>query len=194
MQSTLRATIDFLQELGFLNVFIPFIFSFIIVYAVLEKTKVLGMENGKSRKNLNSMVAFAVSFIFIASVVNVHDLTLYLQILGMALVFVISVLFAFAAFQQNTFFESKNIFYGAALIFVVVAFFSITGWLNNEKYTFITDLIFNPIVIIVVTFYVIVMFITSGEKKKEKGGDAQSQKTEEQLTKDGWKKMGESKI
>jgi len=170
MVSVLRDSIGTLENLGFINLLIPFIFCFIIIFAVLEKTKVFGLEKGKTKKNLNSMTAFIISFIFIASFSRVQTLNIYLQFLGMALVFVMSVLFLFAGFQQKTFFQNMNYVYLISLIFVVIGFFYITGIVNNEKYTFILDLLFNPVVIIVVVFYVLIMFITGTEKKGKSSG------------------------
>lgn len=69
--STFRGVIDFFDTIGLYDVVLPFILVFTIVFAILEKTKVLGTEDisGKEypRKNLNAMVAFVMSFLVIAS-------------------------------------------------------------------------------------------------------------------------------
>ncbi|MCK5281927.1 MAG: hypothetical protein KAK00_00825 [Nanoarchaeota archaeon] len=69
--STFRGVIDFFDIIGLYDVVLPFILVFTIVFAILEKTKVLGTEeiSGKAytRKNLNAMVAFVMSFLVIAS-------------------------------------------------------------------------------------------------------------------------------
>jgi hypothetical protein len=71
MASTFRGILDFFNEIGIYDVVLPFLMIFTIVFAILEKTKVLGMEKigdkSYTRKNLNSMVAFCVSFFVIAS-------------------------------------------------------------------------------------------------------------------------------
>jgi len=56
----------FLDKLGIFDVILPFVLVFCIVYAVLDKTRVLGTVKGKPNKRLNSMVAFVMGFIFIA--------------------------------------------------------------------------------------------------------------------------------
>ncbi len=168
MVSDLRASIEFLQELGFLNVLLPFIFVYVVLFAILEKTKALGVEkNGKAKTNINSMVAFVVGFIFIASASRVETLTTYLQILGMGMVFIMTILYMFAAWGQKQYFDKKTYLYGAVLVFVVVGFFYSMGLANSVKWGFIFELIFNPIVIIVLTFYIVVMYITHGDKKKK---------------------------
>ena len=191
MVSVLRESIGALDNIGFLNVLLPFIFVYIVVFALLEKTKVLGIEqNGKAKKNLNAMVAFVLAFVFIASTSHVDSLLLYLQILGMALVFVMALLYGLAAFKTDKAFEMKNFIYVVVLIFVIVAFFYAMGFLNNAKWDFILDLIFNPVVITVVCFYLIIMFVTGGFGKK-KMSVAETKKGVEKLKEVGAEKIEE---
>ena len=74
-QSVLGGTIDFLGRLGVYDVLLPFLLVFTLVFAFLEKTKVLGVEIVKdkagnehsfTRKNLNAVVAFCIGFFVIA--------------------------------------------------------------------------------------------------------------------------------
>jgi hypothetical protein len=69
--STFRGTLLFFDKLGVYDVILPFLLVFTIMFAILEKTKVLGTEvvdgTKTSRKNLNAMVAFVISFLTIAS-------------------------------------------------------------------------------------------------------------------------------
>ena len=70
-QSVFRGTIEFFGKLGIYDVILPFLLVFTIVFAILEKTKVFGLEEieGKKypKKNLDAMVAFVVAFFVIAS-------------------------------------------------------------------------------------------------------------------------------
>jgi len=71
MVSQFREILAFFDTLGIYDVILPFLLVFTIVYALLEKTKVLGTEEVEgtkvTRKNLNSMVAFVSAFFVIAS-------------------------------------------------------------------------------------------------------------------------------
>ncbi len=71
MESTFREVLGFFNEIGIYDVVLPFLLVFTIIFAIFEKTKVLGQEEfeGKkyTRKNLNSMVAFVIAFMVIAS-------------------------------------------------------------------------------------------------------------------------------
>jgi len=79
------------------DVVLPFILVFTMVYAILEKTKIYGMEkitdsNGKTmeytRKNLNSMTAFVVAFFVVASsrIVAIINTTLQHVVLLLVLI------------------------------------------------------------------------------------------------------------
>ena len=70
-QSLFRGAIESLNKLGLYDVVLPFLLIFTLMFAILEKTKILGTEkiNGEEvpRKNLNSMVAFSVALFVVAS-------------------------------------------------------------------------------------------------------------------------------
>ena len=69
--SVFRNAIDFLNVVGVYDVILPFLLVFTIVFAILEKTKILGIEKAGdkvyTKKNLNAMVAFISSFLVVAS-------------------------------------------------------------------------------------------------------------------------------
>ncbi|NQV08224.1 hypothetical protein HQ529_00040 [Candidatus Woesearchaeota archaeon] len=70
-ESVFRGAIEFFNDIGIYDVVLPFLLIFTIVFAILEKTKVLGTEeiDGKNytKKNLNAMVSFVLAFLVIAS-------------------------------------------------------------------------------------------------------------------------------
>lgn len=70
-ESVFRGIIYFFGDIGLYDVVLPFLLVFTIVFAILEKTKVFGVEEieGKkyTRKNLNAMASFVIAFLVIAS-------------------------------------------------------------------------------------------------------------------------------
>ncbi len=66
-----RDVLGFFERLGVYDVILPFLLVFTLVYAIFDRTKVLGTEHfdGKevSKKNLNAMIAFVIAFLVIAS-------------------------------------------------------------------------------------------------------------------------------
>ena len=68
MRSSLAVLLD---KLGIGDIVLPFLLVFSIVFAILEKTKVFGVEKVGNqvytRKNINAMVAFVVAFFVVLS-------------------------------------------------------------------------------------------------------------------------------
>jgi len=92
--STFREIILFFDEVGVYDVILPFLLVFTIVYAIFEKTKILGTEEIEgtvyTRKNLNAMIAFVVSFLVVASsklVEIIADVSSQMVVLLLASVF-----------------------------------------------------------------------------------------------------------
>ena len=71
MATPFREIIDFFANIGVFDVVLPFLLVFTIVFALLERTKVFGIEKieGKeyTKKNLNSAAAFVIAFLVVAS-------------------------------------------------------------------------------------------------------------------------------
>lgn len=71
MASTFRNALDLLDRIGVYDVVLPFLLVFTITFAMLEKTKIFGMDEVDgakyTRKNLNAMAAFVIAFITVAS-------------------------------------------------------------------------------------------------------------------------------
>jgi len=69
--STFGKAIVFMRDLGVYDVILPFLLIFTVLFAILERTRVLGTESAGeetyTRKNLNAMVAFIVAFLVVAS-------------------------------------------------------------------------------------------------------------------------------
>lgn len=77
MASMLGNVIQFFDQIGMYEVVLPFLLTFTIVFAILEKTKALGTEGTEkhSKKNINAMVAFVIGFMVIASAQLVQIIT-----------------------------------------------------------------------------------------------------------------------
>ena len=105
--STLGNAIAFLQDFGLFDVILPFLLVFTLVFAVLEKTKIFGMEDNHSRKNLNAMVAFSIAFFVTASVNIVTAFQVALPWVSLVLVILVSfLLLSGVMFEESS---TKNI-------------------------------------------------------------------------------------
>ncbi|MBT4334573.1 hypothetical protein HOD61_02030 [archaeon] len=68
MVSTLQQSIEFMKDFGMFDVVLPFLLVFAIIFAILEKTFILGKEtDGAPKKNLNSIVAFVIAMLAVAT-------------------------------------------------------------------------------------------------------------------------------
>lgn len=80
MASSFREALGFLGDIGVYDVVLPFVLVFVVVFAILEKTRVFGVytyPDGKEypKKNLNSMTAFVIAFFVVASAQLVETIT-----------------------------------------------------------------------------------------------------------------------
>ncbi|MBI4149215.1 hypothetical protein HY491_02105, partial [Candidatus Woesearchaeota archaeon] len=70
-ESAFRGMIGFLDTIGIYDVVLPFVLVFTIAFAILEKTRVLGTEEidkvKYTKKPLNALVAFVISFFVVGS-------------------------------------------------------------------------------------------------------------------------------
>lgn len=126
--STFRGTLIFFDRLGIYDVILPFLLVFTIMYAILEKTMVLGTESIEgqktSRKNLNAMVAFTVSFLTIASsqiVAVINKTASHVVILLLVSVFFMILVGSFWKEEDHPVFLEKPWF----TIFMVIMFIGV---------------------------------------------------------------------
>ena len=111
MASILTDALVFLESFGFFDVVLPFLLVFTLVFAILEKTKILGVNDDTAKtakKNINAMVAFAIGlFVVLATQVIKESLPL----VALVLVIIISLLLLVGSFhgkQEGPFaFEGK---------------------------------------------------------------------------------------
>lgn len=135
-----REVLNFLGKIGVYDVILPFLLVFTIIFAILEKTKILGIEkvDGKelTKKNLNAMVAFVISFLVIAStqlvaVVNeVMANVVLLLILAVCFLMLVGVFFGDREFTLKEFPGWTKFFMVLMFIGIVVIFLNALDWLQ----------------------------------------------------------------
>ena|SRR3989344_5022416 len=125
MASTLANALDFFRSFGLFDVLLPFLLVFTVVFAILEKTKILGSEDNKPKKNLNSMVSFVIALLVVAANKVVTALNIALPNIVLLLVISISFLLLVGVFSKTgeLDFASKHVKWYAA--FVVIIFIGV---------------------------------------------------------------------
>ena len=135
-----REVLNFFNKIGVYDVVLPFLLAFTIVFAILEKTKVFGTEEigGKhyTKKNLNAMAAFVISFFVIASARLVEILTIVSSntvILLLLSVFFLLLVGSFYREGEAVFLEGgwKTFFMIIMFVGIVMIFLDALGWLDE---------------------------------------------------------------
>ncbi len=139
-ESVFRGVIEFMAEIGVYDIILPFLLVFTIVFAILEKTKILGIDKIKDReytkKNLNSIVAFVMAFFVIAStqlVAIINEVlanVVLLIILGVSFLMLIGTFFADKEFSLENFPRSMNIMMFIMFVGIVAIFLNAMDWLK----------------------------------------------------------------
>ncbi len=121
---------------------LPFLLVFFIVFAVLEKTKLLGDD----KKQLNALLAFVVGLVFVGAVYPtevVGNLILFLTV-ALVVVFVILLLwgFVFGSFEKEEGFVPEKWMKWALGIVIGVAVVVAVLWATGAEQK-VVDLFFN---------------------------------------------------
>ena len=151
--SAFQNAIAFLVNLGVYDVVLPFLLVFTLVYALLEKTRVLGTEtiDGQDipKKNLNAMIAFVTGFLIIASSELVRIINNVLA--NSVLLILLSVLFMMLAgsFYKEGEFELgdswKKFFMFFMFSAIILIFLHAMGWLS-QFFNYLVNHIDGPVV------------------------------------------------
>ena len=187
IMSVFGDSIGFLVKLGIYDVVLPFLLVFTIVFAILDKTKILGTEKGSNdreytKKNLNAMIAFVMGFLVVASSQLVAVINKSLSQIFLLLLLIICFLMLAGAFHAQTkdgFFLNKKdhgFYYTAfmAIVFIsiIAIFFNALGWLtiiydylkDNWNASYVAAVI---LMIVIVGFMAWIMKDPEGAKDKK---------------------------
>jgi len=181
-----RGVIVFLEKLGVYDVVLPFLLVFTIVFAILEKTRVLGTDDidGKPwpKKNLNAVVAFVVAFLVVASTSLVRIISEVLANVVLLMVLVVSFLMLVGVFwgSKEAMLERSDPWMKFFMIIIFIAIVGILlealGWLR----TIIGIIYISPntdwaatlvLLVIVIGFMYFITQEQKGSGHGDKGGD-----------------------
>lgn len=172
-----------LQEIGIMDVILPFILIFTIVFAVLQKTKILGTEEDGKRpkKNFNAVISLVMALAVVvphitgmyptpgSDVVNIINTAL--PNISIVLVAVIMMLLMIGVFGGGVDF-SKSGFMGWAVAFAIAATIFIFGtaaywWELPQWMGFLYDSDTEALIVILLVFGALIAFITADDTPKD---------------------------
>lgn len=187
--SVLGGAVEFMAQIGVYDIVLPFLLVFTLMFATLEKTKVLGIEQVKdsndniheyTRKNLNAMVSFTTAFFVIASsqlvriISEVIANTMILLVTGLCFMLALGL----SHTGQEEFALSKRKgweqgFWIANAVGIILIFLNAIGWLERI-YNFILTGVRSPqtvTIIMILIFVGIMAWITNSPKPKVEDSD-----------------------
>jgi hypothetical protein len=193
MASTFREVLDFFVEIGIYDVVLPFLLIFTIVFAILEKTKVLGTETweGKAipKKNLNAMVSFVMAFMVILSarlVAIITQISSQMVVLLLLSIFFLILVGSFYKEGEGIFLEEgwKRTFMWIMFIGIILVFLNAIrtssgeSWLSafwgfivsNWRTEWVASIIFIVIIVLFMWYIVKDKKPTSDKKEPKKEG------------------------
>jgi magnesium-transporting ATPase (P-type) len=159
-QTLFESVISFMRDLGFFKVILPFLISFTLVYAILDKTRVLGNEAGtedEPKRSLNSILAFSIALFVVGTELVVAVINQALANMVIVLILIVFFLMTMSVFmadggtynitQHKTIFAA---FAGSILLIFLLIFLSALGWLDpiltwikgNYQQDFVATIIF----------------------------------------------------
>jgi len=161
-----------LENIGLTKIILPFALTFVILFAVLQKTMIFGKDKeNKPKRKLNAALALIVSFLVVAyadTVAVVSKIAQYGVVLLVAgLVAVI--IFAFTGFPKMG--QHKLFKIIGALVFIVFLFYVLGGFELIEKGQIETKILV-PVIAIAAFIFVVYLIIKPKKEKiteKEKG-------------------------
>ena len=126
----LVGAVGFLDNLGVYDVVLPFLLVFTITFAILEKSRIFGLEeiNGKEypRRNLNAMASFVIAFLVIASTNLVGTINRAVANMVLLLILAVSFLLLVGSFtkpsdmKEGIFLEKKGRNFFMVIVFIAI--------------------------------------------------------------------------
>lgn len=184
--SVLEGVLVFFQDVGVYNVVLPFLLIFTLVYALLEKTRVLGVERVGdqefTKKNVNSMIAFCIAFFVVASsqlVAVISEIVSNVVLLLILIVFFMLLVGTMDPDKKEGFFLkdghwTKKAFYVIMFVGIIMIFLNAFGWLQVlwEYIVYNWDSQLVGMILLFAAIIGLMFFVTSSPKENKKESDS----------------------
>jgi len=169
-----------LDRVGFTDILLPFLLIFTVIFAVLDKTKIMG----EAKKNMNLAIALIFSLIVViphatgnlpAGYDPVLIINAALPSISLVVVAIIALMILIGVFAHDRILLGLSapgwvgLFSVVTLVYI---FGSAAGWwnggfINTLESTFGKDVL--AIVIMILVFGIIIAFVTGGEERAKVG-------------------------
>jgi len=171
-----------LENMGIVDVIMPFILIFTIIFAVLQRTKILGRdEEGKPRKNFNVIISLVMALAVVIphvtgrypyglSVVDIINEAL--PNVALVAVIIVMILLIIGVFGKELDIGGSSfggIFVILAFLVILFIFGTSAGWFDNNLPSwlyFLQDPQLQALVVTLLVFGIVIWLITKEDKPK----------------------------
>jgi len=167
--------LTFLSSPIFVEAILPFLLVFTIVFAILQKSEILG----KGKKQIDAITSLVIGLLVISFGQAVGIIVQLIPFLAVSLVILLVFLLLLGSFQKEGKFEIhtsiKVVLTIIISIAVIVAILMITGaWDNISDFIFLnagSGFILNVVFVIIVIGAIVAVILGGGKKKDKKKED-----------------------
>jgi len=170
-----------LENWGLVDVLLPFLLIFTVIFAVLEKTKLLGEE----KRNLSTILSLVISLIVVVphvtgnypagydpiDVLNAALPSVSILVVAIVMLLIMIGLFAHDKLMFGLSMPGWIAFF--SIVAIIIIFGSAAGWYAHGFNTWFENVFGSDalaIIIMVLVFGIIIAFITGSGKDKEQFG------------------------
>ena len=168
-----------LERWGIIDVLLPFLLIFVIIFAILQKTKILG----EGRKNLNAAVALVVGLLVVIPhvtgrfppnqdpVLIINDALPQLSIVLVAIIFLLIMIGVFGQDYVMLGITMPGWIALFSVIVILLIFGGAAGWWSQGFAQSLQDFFGTEgvaVVIMILVFGIIIAWVTSEKKEEEK--------------------------
>ena len=109
--------VNYLVEIGVFDIFLPFLLVFAIVFAILEKTQILG----QNKSNISALVAVVVGLLVVVQKGIVETINLFLPRISLIIVVILMGLLLIAMLGGREYRGLRGTTLGVAIVLVIIA-------------------------------------------------------------------------
>jgi len=177
--SVFEGVLVFFHDVGVYDVILPFLLVFTLVYALLEKTRVFGVErvgeNEYTKKNVNSLVAFCIAFFVVASAQLVAIISEIVANTVLLLILLVCFMLLVGSMERDDpkGFKlsgwTKHAFYVIMFVGILLIFLNALGWLQLAWNYLVLywDTQFVGMILLLIVLLLIILFVTHTPKSEE---------------------------
>jgi hypothetical protein len=114
-----RDIIAYMQNIGVYDVFLPFLLIFAIMFAILEKTEVLG----KKHTNINAVVALIIGLLLVVQKGIVDTINTFLPRVSLIIVVLLMFLLLLSLLAGKEFQGLSKALFGIGIVVIIIALY-----------------------------------------------------------------------